>query len=569
MRRFRFSKKESDNGGSISLNDTESPPDKDAAVSTLETVQNGITFRNQALADTPPAESPVEARVSTEVPAETPVDLREQIDSNVAQILPEEDVRRLRMLPFRIEGNALYVATTEPLNLPGMDELKLLTGLRVRPIMVTEREFARFTSEQFNSAQASKQAIIDMTFQEMEILDQQAIQVASPELEEAPVVDLVNTIVHQAINSGASDVHMEPQFPEMRVRYRINGLLHDVTTVPRQIERSVVARIKLLADMDITERRRPQDGHIGLNLDGRHVDLRISTVLSVNGEKVVIRILDKDTMFIDIEHLGLSDEQMKIIRSFISHPYGMILSTGPTGSGKSTTLYACLQQLDSKAYNIVTVENPVEYQMPGINQISVNPMINMTFATALRTIVRQDPDIIMVGEIRDFETADIAIQAALTGHLVFSTLHTNDAPGAVVRLLDMGIQPFLTTSSVIGVIAQRLLRTICPMCKESYIPPQDETELIRLPADVTELWRGKGCEFCLNTGYKGRTGIFEVFEVDDDVRRLILEQVPSSEIKKLALSKGMQSLSEAGRQKVLQGISTIEEVRRVIYTGKD
>ncbi|MFC1717348.1 GspE/PulE family protein, partial [Candidatus Poribacteria bacterium] len=486
----------------------------------------------------------------------------------VAQILPEDVVRRFNILPIRIENDELHVIATEPLNLPGMDQVKLMTGLRLRPTIVSQRELSRAIGEQFSSGQASKQAIIDMTFQEMEIA-QRADQVAPEELDEAPVVDLVRSIIHEAISDKASDIHLEPQYMEMQVRYRINGLLHDITVVPTKIQPAVVARIKLLADMDITENRRSQDGHISVTFSGRRIDLRISTVLTVNGEKMVIRVLDKESMFIDLGHLGMMDEQQEIFRSFISQPYGMILVTGPTGSGKSTTLYAALQELDSFTKNIVTVENPVEYQMTRINQIQVNPHIEMTFATALRTIVRQDPDIIMVGEIRDFETADIAVNAALTGHLVFSTVHTNDAPSTVVRLLDMGIEPFLTSSAVIGVVAQRLVRTICPECKESYSPSHDEVELLDLTDDSVKLARGKGCDLCQNTGYGGRAGIFEIFEVDEDIRRLILAKSPASEIKKAALAKGMKSLGEMGREKVLQGISTTEEVRRVIYTGKE
>lgn len=491
-----------------------------------------------------------------------------EIDRYVAQILPEEMVRRYNILPVKIEDDELHVITTEPLNLLGMDQVKLMTGLRLVPIIVSGKELARTIGEQFSSGQTSKQAIIDMTFQDMQIA-QRGDQASMPELEEAPVVDLVNSIIRGAINDKASDIHLEPQYSEMQVRYRINGLLYDITIVPRNIEPSVVARIKLLSDMDITERRRSQDGHMGVVVNGRRIDLRVSTVLTVNGEKMVIRVLDKESMFINMDNLGMFSEQKEMLRSFISQPYGMILVTGPTGSGKSTTLYAVLQELDSLTKNIVTIENPVEYQMTRINQISVNVYINLTFATALRTIVRQDPDIIMVGEIRDYETADIAVNSALTGHLVLSTIHTNDAPTTVVRLVDMGIEPFLTSSVVIGVIAQRLVRSICPDCKESYTASPDEMELLGLSGDPVELARGSGCNLCRNTGYRGRTGIFEIFEVDEDIRRLILDKAPASEVKKAALAKGMRPLSEMGRENVLQGITTTEEVRRVIYTGKD
>lgn len=492
-----------------------------------------------------------------------------QIDRRIAQILPEETVRRLAMLPIGIETDLLYVATTSPVNLPGIDEIKLLTGLKVKPVIVAKQELDHAINEQFTADQTSKQAIVDMTFQELGTTKNVTSSEEMLEIDEAPVVALVNSILRGAVNDGASDIHLEPQSPEMRVRYRINGLLHDITSVPRYIEPSVISRIKLLATMDISEKRRSQDGHITINVGRKQVDLRVSSVLTINGEKIVIRVLDKDTMLVDLEHLGLSSEQHNKFRNFISHPYGMILVTGPTGSGKSTTLYACLKELDSVTKNIITVENPVEYQMVGISQINVNPAIDLTFASSLRTIVRQDPDVIMVGEIRDPETAGIAVQAALTGHLVFSTLHTNDAPGAVARLIDMEVQPFLIASSVLGVVAQRLVRTICPECKEFYRPSQEILDILQAPKGVLELARGKGCDFCRGTGYKGRTGIYEIFEMDDDVRPLVIAQAPTSEIRKTAIAKGMKSLPKMGKEKVLQGVSTYEEVNRHVYLGDD
>ena len=491
------------------------------------------------------------------------------IDRRIAQILPEEVVRRNNMLPIKIEEENLYVVTTAPLNLPGLDEVKLLTGLRVKPLIVSKNALIDAINDQFNIEQVSRQAIVDMTLQELGASRASAPQQEILDINEAPVVALANQIIKGAVNDRASDIHLEPQLPEMIVRYRINGLLHDITTVPEYIKPSIISRIKLLAEMDITERRRPQDGHITMNVNQKQVDLRISSVSTINGEKIVIRVLDKETMLVDIRHLGLSDTQQNLFKKFISHPYGMILVTGPTGSGKSTTLYAALKEMDALTKNIITVENPVEYQMPRISQIQVNPNIGFTFATALRTIVRQDPDVIMVGEIRDTETADIAIQAALTGHLVLSTLHTNDAPGAVVRLLDMGVQPFLTASSVVGVIAQRLVRTICPECKEFYQPSDMERETLELNDRNIKLARGRGCDFCHGTGYRGRKGVYEVFEVDEDIRRLIIAQVPSSEIKKAALEKGMKSLSDMGKEKAIQGISTLDEIQRVVFLDED
>lgn len=490
------------------------------------------------------------------------------VNPQIAHMLPEEVVRRTNMLPFSIEGDELRVATIEPLDLPGLDEVKLLTGIKVKPIIVPEKELLHAINEQFSIRQTSKQAIVDMRLREL-AAEAETNQVEQPDNEE-PVVALVDSIIRGAVSDKASDIHLEPQYPEMRVRYRINGILHTIATVPPYISLSVVSRIKLMADMDITERRRPQDGHISTNIEDRQIDLRVSTVLTVNGEKIVMRVLDRESMLISLEQFGLSYDQQKLFESLINRPHGMILITGPTGSGKTTTLYAILQQLDSYSQNIVTIENPVEYQMQDINQIQVNPNANLTFANALRTIVRQDPDVIMVGEIRDFETADVAIQASLTGHLVFSTLHTNDAPGAIVRLLDMGVQPFFTASAVVGVAAQRLIRTVCPECRKLYRPSSEELQQMNIPADQDiMLTKGMGCAFCFNTGYRGRTGIFELMKVDDSIRELILKQAPASEIEKKASKAGMKSLREMGREKVLQGISTVEEIRKATYVEDD
>ncbi|MGQ9608141.1 MAG: GspE/PulE family protein [bacterium] len=493
-----------------------------------------------------------------------------EVDRRITHILPEEVVRRTNMFPIKVESNQLYVATTAPVNLPGVDEVKLLTGLKVKPVVVSEQELSNAIKEHFSAEQTSRQAIVDMAFQGLVGYTPSTYQEEPLNIDEAPVISLVNSIIRGAVKEGASDIHLEPQYPEMRVRYRINGVLHSITTIPRYIEASIISRIKLLADMDITEKRRPQDGHITMAIGRKQIDLRISSALTINGEKIVIRILDKDTMLIDLEHLGLTKDQRRIFKSFISHPHGMILVTGPTGSGKSTTLYAVLKELNAEMQNIITVENPVEYQMPGINQMQVNPNIGLSFATALRTIVRQDPDVIMVGEIRDTETADIAVQAALTGHLVFSTLHTNDSAGAIIRLMDLDVQPFLIASSVIGVVAQRLVRTICPECKEFYKPSDIELEMMGMSNnDDIKLAKGKGCENCRYTGYRGRTGIYEILEINEDIRRLIIARASSSEIKETALKKGMKSLSEIGRELVLQGISTLEEVQRMVFLGEE
>jgi len=355
------------------------------------------------------------------------------------------------------------------------------------------------------------------------------------------VVKLVNDIVSGGINSSASDIHLEPQEPEMVVRYRIDGLLHDIMTIPKHIESAVISRIKVLSNMNIAERRRPQDGHIVLNRNSREYDMRVSTMLTVSGEKTVMRIFDKTAMLIGLEELGFTPEDETRFGKLIERPYGIVLITGPTGCGKTTTLYAVLKQLNSAERNIITIENPVEYKINRINQVQVDEGAKITFATGLKTILRQDPDIIMVGEIRDKETAEIAMQAALTGHLVLSTLHTNDAASAITRLIDMGVEPFLVSATVIGAAAQRLCRTICPECK------------------------GKGCSSCYETGYKGRIGVFELMTVSENIQNLILEKASILRIRKQAEKEGMKTLAENGEDKVAAGITTKEEIKRVVY----
>ncbi|MEK7399068.1 MAG: GspE/PulE family protein [Candidatus Poribacteria bacterium] len=500
---------------------------------------------------------------------------KHKVDILVAQMLPEELIRRVKMLPIKIEASQLYIAVTEPIDLPGIDEIKSLTGMRVRPVIVPKDELENVIKALLRSDQRTTQTIIDMTFESLSgsrnVQGNTADTVFDTvDTDEAPVISLVNNIILGAVSEGASDIHLEPQYPEMRVRYRINGILQQIATVPKQVEPAVVSRIKLLADMDIAECRRPQDGHISMNTNGKMVDLRISTVLTAKGEKVVIRILDQKGMLLGLKQLGMLPDQQKILESFIARPYGIILVTGPTGSGKTTTLYTALSQFDADGSNIVTVENPVEYQINNISQIQVNTNINFGFANALRAIVRQDPDIIMIGEIQDYETAEIAIQSALTGHLILSTLHTNDAPGAVMRLADMGVQPFLIASTVRGVIAQRLVRSICKECKELYDPSAEELQLLNLPIDSSiKLAKGKGCPICHNTGYGGRIGVFEIFEIDEGIRKLILSHASSSDIRQLAIEKGMKILSQASREKILRGSTTVEEVQRVIYLGEE
>ncbi|MGB2662048.1 MAG: ATPase, T2SS/T4P/T4SS family [Candidatus Omnitrophota bacterium] len=493
----------------------------------------------------------------------------QKIDPQVIKMLPEDVARQYRAVPVRIEEDSLYVALVSPLNLPARDEIKLITGYKILPMVATEKEMDQAINQYYKVEETSKQALIDMRLQKLKEREEEKTVEIEEELgriEDLPVVRLVSDVINSAVNAKASDIHFEPEEPEMIVRYRVDGILHDIMTVPKHIEAAVISRIKILANLDITERRMPQDGHISLKKDGKDYDFRVSTLLTVAGEKAVLRIFDKEAMLISLEKLGLTRYDEDIFKTLISKPHGILLVTGPTGSGKTSTLYAVLNQMDSKTDNIVTIENPVEYRLNRINQIQVDPSSKITFATGLRTILRQDPDKIMVGEIRDTETAEIAIQAALTGHLVLSTLHTNDAPSAVMRLVDMGVEPFLISSTVIGTLAQRLCRVICPECKEEYVPDKEELKGIGLDLKPGQkLARGKGCKFCYNTGYKGRVGIFEIMKVSDGIRELILKREPVIRIKEMAMKEGMRTLQQNGVQKVLDRISTIEEIRRVVY----
>jgi len=470
---------------------------------------------------------------------------KEEINAQIVRMIPEEIARKHKIISVRLDDNTLFVAMADPANLPLRDELKLLTGCNISPLKASEKEITKAIGRYYKAEEISKQALIDMRLAELKKAKKTkpVVSVSEPisEVGQVPVVKLVNDIVSGGINSSASDIHLEPQEPEMVVRYRIDGLLHDIMTIPKHIESAVISRIKVLSNMNIAERRRPQDGHIVLNRNSREYDMRVSTMLTVSGEKTVMRIFDKTAMLIGLEELGFTPEDETRFGKLIERPYGIVLITGPTGCGKTTTLYAVLKQLNSAERNIITIENPVEYKINRINQVQVDEGAKITFATGLKTILRQDPDIIMVGEIRDKETAEIAMQAALTGHLVLSTLHTNDAASAITRLIDMGVEPFLVSATVIGAAAQRLCRTICPECK------------------------GKGCSSCYETGYKGRIGVFELMTVSENIQNLILEKASILRIRKQAEKEGMKTLAENGEDKVAAGITTKEEIKRVVY----
>jgi type IV pilus assembly protein PilB len=388
-------------------------------------------------------------------------------------------------------------------------------------------------------------------------------------VDDAPVVRLASLVIRQAIKDKASDIHIQPEVARVRVRFRIDGILHDVMSVPKKVQAPLVSRIKVMADMDIAEKRAPQDGRISLKVGGREYDFRVSTNPGVNGEKVVMRILDKRGVQVTLNQLGIPAPMLEEFDGLINRSYGIITVVGPTGSGKTTTLYSVLNRLNSPEKNILTIEDPVEYQLPGLTQTQVNVRAGVTFATALRSFLRQDPDIILVGEIRDAETALIATEAALTGHLVFSTLHTNDAPSTVGRMIEMGIEPFLVASSVIGVLAQRLVRVICPECKESYAPPVEAFRRLNLAMDQESVtfYRGQGCDRCRHSGYRGRIGVFELMLVDDPIRELVLKKAPAHRIRDEALEVGMTTLKHDAMQKVLEGVTTMEEALRVVYTG--
>ncbi len=489
-------------------------------------------------------------------------------DKELLSALPEQIVRRHKIIPIKKEGNKLVVAMADPLNVVAVDDIRLITGCFIEPVAANERDIEAVIQKYYGLPQLEK------AFKDIEVMEPEKIQLEPEDtlVDEGPVVRMVNTIITQAITEQASDVHIEPGDENVRVRYRIDGMLQEVMALPRKSRGALVSRIKILSDLNIAERRIPQDGRIQIKYNEREVDLRVSTMPTVFGEKVVIRLLDKSARILQVEQLGFQAGNREGLNNILKNSYGMVLVTGPTGSGKSTTLYAILKSLSTPEKNVITVEDPVEYILDGVNQTQINPKVGLTFATGLRSILRQDPDIIMVGEIRDRETAAIAVQAATTGHLVLSTLHTNDAAGAVTRMIDMGVEPFLVASSVLGVVAQRLIRICCRNCREPYLLPPDAPErgFIGLPAgsEIT-LYKGKGCSHCNGTGYRDRISIQEVLQITPKIRELVNQRASADEIKRQAVAEGMVTLKEDGVQKALQGLTTIQEVLRVAYVEED
>ena len=489
---------------------------------------------------------------------------QEPPDPSVLEIVPSEFALRHHLIPIRKNDDTLVVAMADPLDISGIDDLRLLTGLDIAPMLASASEIRRLCEHSYMS-----RMLQDVKEAERAIDDDDNLDVADLQkmAKEELVIQMVNLIINQAIQDRASDIHIEPFEREMRVRYRVDGVLHEVNPPPKRFHAAVISRIKILSDLNIAERRLPQDGRMRIRAAGRQIDLRIATIPTVYGESVVMRILDKQTAMIGLTELGMERDMFVKYRRLIQEPHGIILVTGPTGSGKTTTLYASLSEIYSVEKKVITVEDPVEYQVNGVSQIQVNPQIGLTFASGLRSIVRQDPDIIMVGEIRDHETVEISIHAALTGHLVFSTLHTNDAAGAVSRLLDMGAEPFLVASSLIGTVAQRLIRVNCIHCREPYVEKPEVLREIGIDPEIVKrepLMRGKGCPECRGVGFKGRSGIYEFIAVDESIRRLIIDRSPSSAIKSHAIkTQGMHSMLADGREKILHGHTTIQEVLRV------
>lgn len=487
------------------------------------------------------------------------------IDPELVKIIPISFAKRFRLIPLKRGDGKVVVALAPPLDLYVLDEVKSLFGCEIEPFLALSHVVLGAINKVYERGREMSDEIQDETLGITESEFQEPKDLLEAE-DEAPIIRFVNSLLFQAVKEKASDIHLECFEKDLLVRYRKDGILHKVTSVPKRLQSSIISRVKIMAELDIAEKRKPQDGRIRVKVAGRDVDVRISTVPTSWGESVVMRLLDRSSVLLSLEDLGLEGKKLHTINALIHRPHGIILVTGPTGSGKTTTLYAALERINSPDKKIITIEDPVEYQIQGINQIQVNSKVNLSFANGLRSVLRQDPDVILVGEIRDRDTADIAIHASLTGHLVFSTLHTNDSASAITRLIDMGIEPFLVASSLMAVVAQRLIRFLCKSCKEPYVPLDDELARIcieRKNLPEGNLYRAKGCSDCLGTGYSGRSGIFEILLIDDDIRGYTLSTTDSGTIKKKALEHAMTTLRMDGAEKILRGLTSIDEVMRV------
>lgn len=485
-------------------------------------------------------------------------------DRDIIKLVPEPLARRHKAIPIAKNGNILTLAMADPLDVFAIDDIGGISGCEIKPVVSAERDVLRAIDKLYwlqrndKEEAANGQGALSFIQQPVDFV------LGGIEISDNSVVKLVNMIIGQAIRDRASDVHIEPEEDRMAIRNRVDGVLHEVMSVPKKIHPSVISRLKVMAELDIAEKRAPQDGRFSVNINDRRVDVRISTLPTIFGEKAALRILEKNSILVGLEKLGFEERELQKFRRMINHPYGMVLVSGPTGSGKTTTLYAALNSITSVEKNVVTIEDPVEYRLGLTNQVQVNPKAGVTFASGLRSIVRQDPDIIMVGEIRDSETAEIAIHASLSGHLVFSTIHTNDAPSTPARFIEMGIAPFLIATSTLGIISQRLVRVLCEHCKEGYQPAPELLGELGLPnRDDFVFYRARGCSECKGAGYSGREGIFEVLEISDELKNLIVSKAPAAKIRETALKSGFRTLRHAGLSKVIKGRTSIEAVLKV------
>ncbi|WFD11037.1 GspE/PulE family protein [Tepidibacter hydrothermalis] len=489
------------------------------------------------------------------------------IDEEVPLLISESLARRYELIPIRKEKGKLMVAMVDPLNIFAIDDVKIATNMDIEPCICSQHDILNAIDRSYGKEVAEK-AIEDFKRQyevdNITDLDEEILN----DINNAPVVRLVNSIIKQAIKAKASDIHIEPFEENVRIRFRVDGQLQEIMNSAKTTHSAIVTRIKIMGKMDIAEKRVPQDGRIELSIDGKEVDLRISVLPTVFGEKIVIRLLDRSSFLLSKSQLGFTEDNLYRFYKLIENPNGIILITGPTGSGKTTTLYTILRELNQINKNIITVEDPVEYKLHGINQVQVNNKAGLTFANGLRSILRQDPDIVMIGEIRDSETAQIAARAAITGHLVISTMHTNDAPSTITRLIDMGIQPYLISASVVGSIAQRLVRKICTNCKKAYTPSEKEKEILNI-VDDTKLYRGEGCPKCYDTGYKGRTSIHEIMNMSKNIRESIDNKEGIDKLRKIAMDEGMIILEDNCKELVLNGITSFEEFMTVAYNNNN
>lgn len=496
------------------------------------------------------------------------VNLQEiKIDKETTALLDFATARRYKALPLEADTQVVKIALADPFDIESSDNLQYILKRPLEVVLADPDDLEKALTKHYGVAEeAVDEMLQQISDSDVTFLEKEAVTEDATENPDAPIIKLVSLLMTEAFKGRASDIHLEPLERKFRVRYRIDGVLQEVQGPPKRLQPAVLSRIKIMANISIAEKRLPQDGRIRLNMGGKQIDLRVSTIPTSHGESIVMRLLDKSNLLVGLNKMGFLSDDQKMFEDLIRQPNGVILITGPTGSGKTTTLYACLNFLNRSDRKLITVEDPVEYQLTGINQVQVNETIGLTFANVLRSILRQAPNILMIGEIRDHETAEIAIHAALTGHLVFSTLHTNDAPGAITRLIDQGIKPFLVASSVIGILAQRLIRVICPKCKESFQPSEKELKLLRLPPEKMKgvlFYKGKGCENCNGTGYRGRIGVMELLQIDESIRKLIYQKSSSSQIRKRAREIGMRTLREDGIQKVLAGTTTFEEIYRL------